>query len=67
MREEAPLYCNDRYDFYALSRFGDVERSLMDWDTYRISGDLPYDRLFKLFFALFASFVLKSFVRSRLT
>jgi cytochrome P450 len=35
MREEAPLYYNDRYDFYALSRFQDVERSLMDWDTYR--------------------------------
>lgn len=35
MREEAPLYYNDRHDFYALSRFEDVERSLMDWDTYR--------------------------------
>ena len=25
MRDEAPLYRNDRFDFYALSRFADVE------------------------------------------
>lgn len=37
MREEAPLYYNDRFDFYALSRFEDVERCLMDWDAYRSS------------------------------
>ncbi len=35
MRDEAPLYYNAKYDFYALSRFDDVERSLVDWDTYR--------------------------------
>ncbi len=35
MREEAPLWHNDKYDFYALSRFDDVERGLVDWDTYR--------------------------------
>jgi cytochrome P450 len=35
MREEAPLYYNERYDFHALSRFEDVERCLIDWDTYR--------------------------------
>ena len=34
MREEQPLYYNERYDFYALSRFADVERSLVDWRTY---------------------------------
>lgn len=37
LRDEAPLYYNDRYDFYALSRFEDVERCLADWRTY-ISG-----------------------------
>jgi cytochrome P450 len=37
LREEAPLYYNDRYDFYAVSRFEDVERGLNDRDTY-ISG-----------------------------
>ena len=34
LREERPLYYNDRYDFYALSRFEDVERGLVDWRTY---------------------------------
>jgi cytochrome P450 len=34
MREEQPLYYNERYDFYALSRFDDVERGLVDWRSY---------------------------------
>jgi cytochrome P450 len=34
LREELPLYYNERYDFYALSRFDDVERALVDWRTY---------------------------------
>ncbi len=34
LREERPLYYNERYDFYALSRFADVERCLVDWKTY---------------------------------
>ena len=25
MRDEAPLWCNERHDFWALSRFDDVE------------------------------------------
>jgi cytochrome P450 len=37
LRDERPLYYNDRYDFYALSRFDDVEPCLVDWRTY-ISG-----------------------------
>jgi cytochrome P450 len=37
MRDEAPLYYNEKYDFYALSRFDDVERCSVDWRTY-ISG-----------------------------
>jgi cytochrome P450 len=37
LRDEAPLYHNDEYDFYALSRFDDVERGLADRETY-ISG-----------------------------
>ena len=37
LRDEAPLYYNDRHDFYALSRFDDVERCSVDWRTY-ISG-----------------------------
>jgi cytochrome P450 len=34
LRDEQPLYYNERYDFYALSRFADVERGLVDWRTY---------------------------------
>jgi cytochrome P450 len=34
MREEAPLYYNDEHDFYALSRYADVELGLSDWETY---------------------------------
>ena len=34
LRDEAPLYRNDRYDFYALSRFADVEAASKDWKTY---------------------------------
>ncbi|MCH7709572.1 MAG: cytochrome P450 [Myxococcales bacterium] len=34
MRDEAPLYRNDKYDFWALSRFDDVEDGLVDWKTY---------------------------------
>ena len=37
MRDESPLYYNEKYDFYALSRFEDVERCLIEWGTY-ISG-----------------------------
>jgi cytochrome P450 len=35
LRDESPLYYNERYDFFALSRFDDVERALVDWETYR--------------------------------
>ncbi len=37
LREEAPLYYNDAHDFYALSRYEDVERGLLNAQTY-ISG-----------------------------
>src|SRR5579875_30335 len=30
LREEAPLYYNERYDFYTLSRADDVERAFID-------------------------------------
>src|SRR5271157_2111040 len=36
-REEAPLYYNEPHDFYAVSRFADVERCLLDPKTF-ISG-----------------------------
>ena len=34
LREEQPLYYNERYDFYALSRFEDVEKGLVNWRGY---------------------------------
>jgi cytochrome P450 len=37
LRDEAPLYYNEEHDFYAVSRYADVERGLKDRDTF-ISG-----------------------------
>ena len=37
LREEAPLYYNEQHDFYAVSRFDDVERGIVDNKTF-ISG-----------------------------
>ena len=34
LRDERPLYYNENYDFYALSRFDDVERCSLDWESY---------------------------------
>ena len=34
LRDEAPLYYNAEYDFYALSRFADVNKALIDVGTY---------------------------------
>jgi len=34
LRDEAPCYYNDVHDFYAVSRFADVERSLVDKVTF---------------------------------
>jgi cytochrome P450 len=34
LREEAPLYYNAQYEFYALSRFADVNKALVDHDTF---------------------------------
>ncbi|BBY37990.1 cytochrome P450 [Mycobacterium mantenii] len=34
LREEAPLYYNEQHDFYALSRFADVDRALVDYETF---------------------------------
>ncbi|UDY36631.1 cytochrome P450 [Dermatobacter hominis] len=34
LRDEAPLYYNEKYDFWALSRFHDVEEGLKDWRRF---------------------------------
>jgi cytochrome P450 len=51
MRDEAPLYRNEQYDFYALSRFADVEAAHRDPRTYcsghgtvlELMGPEPFD------------------------
>ncbi len=37
LRREAPLYYNDKHEFYALSRAEDVDRALLDWQTFSSS------------------------------
>ncbi|WP_423797620.1 cytochrome P450 [Mycolicibacterium hassiacum] len=34
IRDEAPLYYNEKHDFYAISRFDDVSRALVDHETF---------------------------------
>jgi cytochrome P450 len=34
LRDQAPLYRNDKYEFWALSRYEDVAAGLTDWRTY---------------------------------
>jgi cytochrome P450 len=34
LRDEAPLYRNEQYDFYAVSRYDDVLRAILDTDTF---------------------------------
>ena len=34
MRDEAPVYYNETYDFYALTRYDDVHAALKDWETF---------------------------------
>jgi cytochrome P450 len=37
LRDEQPLYVNEKYGFFALSRFDDVERASVDWRTFSSS------------------------------
>ncbi|HET8619395.1 MAG TPA: cytochrome P450 [Acidimicrobiales bacterium] len=34
LRDEAPIYHNERYDLWALSRHADVEKALVDWQHF---------------------------------
>jgi cytochrome P450 len=41
LREEAPIYYNERYDFYAVSRYLDVEHGLTDREVFSSArGDI---------------------------
>jgi cytochrome P450 len=33
LRDEAPIYFNERYSFWTLARHADVEKGLVDWQT----------------------------------
>ena len=43
LRDEAPVYYNDVHDFWALSRFEDIDRALRDHETF-ISGPRRHPR-----------------------
>ena len=34
LRDEAPIYYNERYDVWALARHADVEKALVNWQTF---------------------------------
>jgi len=41
LRDDAPIYHNERYDLWALSRHSDVEQGLVDWRTFsNARGDI---------------------------
>ena len=41
LRDEAPVYYNERFDVWVLSRHADVERALVDWRTFSSArGDI---------------------------
>jgi cytochrome P450 len=43
MRDEAPVYYNGRYDFYALSRYVDVEEASTDWKAFTSSKGIQLE------------------------
>jgi cytochrome P450 len=41
LREEAPIYHNDRYDFWTLARQDDVQKALVNWEVFSSTrGDI---------------------------
>ena len=45
MRDEAPLYFNETYNFYALSRFADVRGAMLDAATFSSAHGVMLDLL----------------------
>ncbi|BBZ14878.1 cytochrome P450 [Mycobacterium branderi] len=35
LRDEAPIYYNRKYDFYALSRYDDIKKASLEWQIYQ--------------------------------
>jgi cytochrome P450 len=45
LRDEAPLYYNEKYGFYALSRYADVARDLHNFESYKSGRGTTLDIL----------------------
>jgi cytochrome P450 len=45
LRDEAPCYYNDRYGFWALSRYDDVVAASRDWQTFTSTKGITLDQL----------------------
>ncbi len=45
LRDEAPVYRNDHYGFYALSRYDDVIAAHRDWQTFTSTHGITIDQL----------------------
>jgi cytochrome P450 len=43
LRDQAPLYYNEKYNFYAVSRFDDAERVMVDRETFISSKGMVYN------------------------
>lgn len=45
LRNEQPVYFNDRYGFYVLSRFDDVYKARLDWKVFSNTHSVQFERL----------------------
>ena len=45
LRDDAPVYRNDHYGFYALSRYDDVVAAHRDWQTFTSTHGITIDQL----------------------
>ena len=45
LRDEAPVYRNDHYGFWALSRYDDVVTAHRDWKTFTSTQGITIDML----------------------
>jgi cytochrome P450 len=48
LRDHAPVYRNDERDFWALSRYDDVQRASRDWQAFTNADGVEQDRWGKL-------------------
>lgn len=45
MRDEAPVYWNEKYGFYAISRHGDVSDAYKNWEVFSSSKGVDLDMI----------------------